>query len=205
MGTSRTMLHTSLSAKKSSPVNCRLFNAPSTSKKNGSLRQPAKKRYSPASATFALASRRDRRPFDDDLPAIARPGGLRALDAPQRRGLRPALGGREAHPVCDIGDGITIRVDLELVHRLGREGLGGGGPRRVHDGGRMHVHDQDRLAAVARLGEGIEIGEVQSRVPVREPEVGTGIMVRHGSFTPLSASSRTKATRGAREWRAPAG
>src|SRR6266481_4210318 len=44
LGTSSTMLHTSLSAKKSSPVNCRSFRAPATSKKKGSLRQPAKKR-----------------------------------------------------------------------------------------------------------------------------------------------------------------
>src|SRR5207245_2764889 len=53
LGTSRTMLHTSLSAKKSSPVNCKLFFAPSTSQKKGSRRQPAKKRVSPASVTFA--------------------------------------------------------------------------------------------------------------------------------------------------------
>ena len=43
LGTSSTTLHTFLPAKKSSPVNCRLFNAPWRSKKNGSLRQPAKK------------------------------------------------------------------------------------------------------------------------------------------------------------------
>src|ERR1700738_938681 len=47
------MLHTSLSAKKSSPVNCRPTLAPCTSKKKGSLRQPAKKRWSPASVTRA--------------------------------------------------------------------------------------------------------------------------------------------------------
>src|SRR5580693_9926220 len=47
------MLHTSLSAKKSSLVNWKLFLAPSTSQKKGSLRQPAKKRVSPASVTFA--------------------------------------------------------------------------------------------------------------------------------------------------------
>ena len=47
------MLHTSLSPKKSSPVNCRLFFAPSTSQKKGSLRQPAKKRISPVSAILA--------------------------------------------------------------------------------------------------------------------------------------------------------
>ena len=81
---------------------------------------------------LCLPPRRDRRPLDDSLPAVARPGGLRALNAAQRRGLRPALGGREAHAVRDIGDGISVRVNLELIERLGREGLGGGGPRRVH-------------------------------------------------------------------------
>ena len=38
------MLQTSAPAKKSAPVNWRLFNAPCVSKKNGSLRHPAKKR-----------------------------------------------------------------------------------------------------------------------------------------------------------------
>src|SRR5258708_39881763 len=45
--------------------------------------------------------------------------------------------------------------------------------------GRMHVHDQDGLASVSRLGEGIQIGKVQAGVPTREPPVGTGVMVRH--------------------------
>src|SRR3981081_2124375 len=44
LGTSSTMLHTSLSAKKSSPMNCKLFTAPLLSKKKGSLRRPAKNR-----------------------------------------------------------------------------------------------------------------------------------------------------------------
>jgi hypothetical protein len=79
-------------------------------------------------------------------------------NAPQCRGLRPAPGGGEAYPKCDVGNGVTIRVDLELIRRRGRERLARGGPWRVHDGGRMDVHDQDRLARLARLREGIEIG-----------------------------------------------
>src|SRR5437016_7594552 len=68
LGTSGTMLHTCLSAKKSSPVNCKLFFAPSTSQKKGSLRQPAKKRVSPASITLAS------RPIDTGAPStISRP------------------------------------------------------------------------------------------------------------------------------------
>jgi hypothetical protein len=43
----------------------------------------------------------------------------------------------------------------------------------------VHVHDEDRLARISRLGESVEIGEVEARVPTGEPEVGTGIVVRH--------------------------
>jgi hypothetical protein len=53
----------------------------------------------------------------------------------------------------------------------------------------MDVHNQDRLVRLAWLGEGVQIREVQAGVSVRETEIGTGIMVRHGSFTPLSCSS----------------
>src|SRR5580692_7145217 len=66
---------------------------------------------------------------------------------------------------------------------------GANGSRVVHHGGRMDIHDQDRLVRLAWLGEGIQIREVQARVCVREAEIGTGIMVRHGSFTPVSCSS----------------
>src|SRR5881394_4049295 len=53
-GNSSAMLHTSLSAKKSLPVNWNSFRAPSASKKNGSLRQPAKNLYSPISVSRAF-------------------------------------------------------------------------------------------------------------------------------------------------------
>ena len=80
LGTSITMLHTFLSAKKSSPVNWRLFFAPATSQKKGSLRQPAKKRYRRPRDSCAWPSR-NRRPFNDNQPAIAVRRGLRAIDA----------------------------------------------------------------------------------------------------------------------------
>src|SRR5439155_10227233 len=99
-----------------------------------------------------VPTRRHRCCFDYDMAAVTRFGGLRTLDAPHGRGLRPARGGREAHPICDVGDGIAVRIDLELVQRLGRERLARGGPRRVHDGGRMDVHDQDRLVRLPWLG-----------------------------------------------------
>jgi hypothetical protein len=73
--------------------------------------------------------------------------------------------------VGDIGDGITVRVNLQLVQRLGGERLGGAGPRRVGDDRRVYIHDQDRFASVARLGERVQIGEVQAGVPIGEPPV----------------------------------
>jgi hypothetical protein len=55
------------------------------------------------------------------LATVVRPGGLRALHATQRRGLHPARGGRETHPVRDVSHGIAVRVNLDLVKRIGRE------------------------------------------------------------------------------------
>jgi dipeptidyl aminopeptidase/acylaminoacyl peptidase len=60
---------------------------------------------------------------------------LRALQAAHRRSLPTRLGVREAHLVCEIGDSIVVRVDLDLVERLGREGLGGS--RSWTDGSRL--------------------------------------------------------------------
>lgn len=83
------------------------------------------------------------------------------------------------HTSLDIGDRIAVRVNLEFVQSLGREGVACGGPRRVHAGGRVYVHDQDRLASVPWLGKGIQIGEIQAGVPMGKPKIGTGVMVRH--------------------------
>jgi hypothetical protein len=41
----------------------------------------------------------------------------------------------------------------------------------------MNVHNEDRLARVPRLGKGIQIGQVEARVPARESDIGTGVMV----------------------------
>jgi len=86
-----------------------------------------------------LLIQRDRPPFDDNLAGVVCPGGLRTLDVPQRRGLRTACKRRESHSVGNIGDGIAVRVDLELVQRISRKGLGRGRFSRVETEGRMHV------------------------------------------------------------------
>src|SRR6266478_7792775 len=127
--------------------------------------------------------------LDDSLPAVARSGSLRSLNPTQSRDQLVPRRGRETHAVCDIGDRIAVRINLEFVQSPGREGVACGGPRRVHAGGRVYVHDQDRLASVPWLGKGIQIGEIQAGVPMRKPKIGTGVMVRHRS-SPLTMDSQ---------------
>src|SRR5216684_4015697 len=49
----------------------------------------------------------------------------------------------------------------------------------------MHVHNQYRLASIARLGEGIKVSKVEAGVPMGKAIVGAGVVVRHKSFPPL--------------------
>src|SRR5882757_7840196 len=81
---------------------------------------------------LCIPPRRDWRSFVDGLPAVARSGGLYAFNTAQGRSLRPALAGREAHTVCDIGDEIAVHVNLKFIDRVGRKGLVCRGPGRIH-------------------------------------------------------------------------
>jgi hypothetical protein len=74
-------------------------------------------------------ARRDQRPLDDQVTAVACSGGLRAVDTIDGSGLRTAVGRREPDPVRYVGDRITIGVDLEFVDRIRCEGLGCSGSR----------------------------------------------------------------------------
>ena len=87
----------------------------------------------------------------------------------------------EAYPKCaDVGNGHHHSMSIfELVRRRGRERLArvvgpGGFLTSTAETGSAHVHDQDRLARLARLREGIEIGQVQTRVSVREASRNPG-------------------------------
>jgi hypothetical protein len=93
------------------------------------------------------------------------------------------IGGREAHPIRDIGRGIAVHVNLDLVKRFGRESLGGSGPQRlvavqVIMSGRMHVHDRMDLPASPGSGKAYR-SVIQAGVPTGESPVRTGEMVRH--------------------------
>ena len=109
------------------------------------------------------------------IPAACAPSTRRSVAV-----CAPSCGGREAHPVRDIGYVIAVRINPKFINRLGREGDVGGGPWRVDAGGRMHVHNQNRFASIPRLRESIQIGEVQAGIAVGESKVGAGIMVGHG-------------------------
>ena len=111
----------------------------------GSLRIEEKRVATPAGKETMVSGRRHPRPrpsrdwgsFEDYVPAVACPGGLFPFNTAQCRSLRSVLRGREADSVCDIGDGVTVGVDLKLIDRLGREGFVCRGPKRVHTDGWM--------------------------------------------------------------------
>src|SRR3954454_2491151 len=61
-----------------------------------------------------VESGRDRCPLEKDLSAVTRVRRLLAFNTTYRRRLT-ILGGRELHSVRDIGNGVTICIDLQLV------------------------------------------------------------------------------------------
>src|ERR1700758_84926 len=103
----------------------------------------------------------------------------------QRRGQFAALRGREAHAVCDISDGISVRVDLKFVQSLGREGVACG-EIRIDLPASPGLGGGVTLADGCTFMKGIQIGEIQAGIPVGKPKIGTGVVVRHRS-SPLQA------------------
>src|SRR6185437_15692378 len=82
-----------------------------------------------------------------------------------------------------IGNNITVGVNLELIQRFRREGLVGRGTAWVYTNGRVRVNNKDGLARISRLGEGIQVSEIEARVPVGKAKVQTGVVVRHLIFS----------------------
>lgn len=115
LGTSNTIEQTFLSAKKSWPVNFKPLRAPCASKENGSLRQPAKKRWSQASFTVAWRPGRDGRLLDDNYAFIAHAPRLGAVNPTDGCSQPPSHGRREAHAERDIRNEIAVGVDHHLI------------------------------------------------------------------------------------------
>jgi hypothetical protein len=74
-----------LSAKKSWPVNCRLFSAPSTSQKKNRCATLRRSGSRLSSVTRASRPVETRRPVDDNLAAITGPGACAPLNAAESR------------------------------------------------------------------------------------------------------------------------
>jgi hypothetical protein len=98
--------------------------------------------------------------LDDNFTLLAHPSGLFTLKTPNCHSLLPIFGRRELHTVTNIGNGITVCVDLELVQRSRFKGLGSRRLRRVQPKRRVHIEDDYRLGRISRLGERVEIGHV---------------------------------------------
>src|SRR5438876_7867432 len=60
----------------------------------------------------------------------------------------------------------------------------------------MHVHNQDGFPTVSRFWKSIQIGEVQSGVPLGKAEVRARIMMRHGLVLFLQVCSASGLERG---------
>ena len=114
---------------------------------------------------------RDRRFLHDDVALFADPACLVPLDAAYRCGLC-AVRRREARAEGNVGDTVAVRVDLELVHRLGCERLLRRGPGRIDADGRVHVDHQDRSRRAIGHGKGEQVGVVDAGISVREREIG---------------------------------
>ena len=85
------MLQTSFSAKKSSPVNCKLFSAPIVSKKKGIAAPAGKEAVVPGLRHLCLPPRRDRCSFEDRSARRRLSRRPLAFNTAQCRSLRPAL------------------------------------------------------------------------------------------------------------------
>ena len=110
--------------KKSFPVKWRVIHGAQRIEEEGIAAPPREEAIVAGVRHPRLLDRRDWRTRDDNLAVIADSGGLRTFDVAQRCGLRSIRERRELNSVRNIGDGIAVCVDHELVQRLRRKGAG---------------------------------------------------------------------------------
>jgi len=127
LGISRRYLHTSFTAKKSAPVNCRLFSPRPSCRRKRDRCASRRKSGSPGLCHTASASRRDRRSFDDRLSAIACPA---ACSPSTRRKVavcaRPCR--QKEHAVCNIRTRSSFSINLSSYMPPARKGMAVLGP-----------------------------------------------------------------------------
>src|SRR5580692_1815947 len=110
-------------------------------KEKGIAPPAGKEAVVPALGHPRIQPSRDWRALDNDLPVVAYPGSLCALNAAKRRSLRSVFVRGETDSICDIGDGIAVGINPEFIDGLSREGLVCCRSWRIHAGRRMHIHN----------------------------------------------------------------
>ncbi len=138
---------------------------PTRSKKNGSSRGPAKAWPPPAMAVGADAASVAGGRADGDGragplgPASRGAGGPLDLEGLVVRAVAVGLAAAELDAICDIGTGVAVRVDLDLVQPALAEV---GGLRVGRRGQRVDVQGDGRARRAA--APGVDVGDVEARV-----------------------------------------
>ena len=122
-----------------------------------------------------LGAERDRRLVDDDVARRFIGARVVAARAPDGCDLTVAFGS-ERHEERDIVRCIAVGVDADAIHGVRME-VGAGRER-------VDVEHDHRARRIARLLEQVEICNVESRIALREREVGTIEMIGHDSPLP---------------------
>ena len=143
------------------------FLTPSKSKKNASLRAPAKNVKMPDETTFGVL------PNDTSTPSkILDPTalGLLGLVVPGQvhvDGLTPVHGLREHEAEGDVVAQVAVVVDGEPVDRV----------RMQEVGLRIRVEDQDGPGGIGRRLKGVQVAEVEALITERRAQAEPGEVV----------------------------
>jgi len=159
--------HTSLRTKKSAPGELQIVQRAHSCRRKRIAAPSRRKSGSPRLCHTCLASRRDRRSFDDRLSAIACPGGgARLPHGAKVAVLRAVLvGGEKSTRYQSFATEIIrqYQSSVRILPPARRVWLGWA--LGVHTLGWMHVHDQDRLVASPGLGKAYRSGLVEGGSP----------------------------------------
>src|SRR6478736_8752690 len=142
---------------------------PSKSKKNASLRLPAKNVILPAFDDVGLGAEGHLGIADDLRPDSFRGAGFRAFCHEDADRLLAVLRLREHVAERDVGQAVAVVVDVEAVDGVGMQRVGLG----------IGIEDDHGPRGIRGRLERIEVAEVESLVAERRSETESGEMVRH--------------------------
>src|SRR6478736_8259598 len=143
---------------------------PSKSKKNASLRLPAKNVILPAFDDVGLGAEGHLGIADDLRPDSFGGAGFRAFCHEDADSLLAVLRLREHVAERDVGQAVAVVVDVEAVNGVGMQRVGG----------RICIEDDHGSRRIRGRQECVEVAEVESLVAERRAETEAGEMIRHG-------------------------